>query len=82
MYEIVFSAPYDRFYRKLTPELQRKTDATIQQLRLDPRHPSLHTHKREGQPDMWQARVTKSYRLFFRLEHHVITLLSVEPHEK
>ncbi len=48
MYQLIFSAAYDRLYRKLTPELQRKTDATIQQLLLDPRLPLLHTHKREG----------------------------------
>jgi mRNA-degrading endonuclease RelE of RelBE toxin-antitoxin system len=82
MYEIVFSAPYDRYYRKLTPELQRQTDAAVQQLRLDPRHPSLHTHKRKGQTNIWQARVTRTHRLFFLLENDVITLLSVEPHEK
>lgn len=82
MYDLLFAAGYDRAYQKLPTGIQRKTDEQIQRLRTDPFHPSLRTHKRKDDTTVWQSRVTRSYRLLFRLEGHTITLLSVMAHEK
>lgn len=82
MFEIVFTAGYNRTYERLPTRIQQKTDEQIQRLRTNPFHPSLRTHKRKDDPTIWQARITRSYRLFFRLEGGIITLLNVIPHEK
>ncbi|NUN98015.1 MAG: hypothetical protein HUU16_17775 [Candidatus Omnitrophica bacterium] len=66
----------------MTPSLQRRADTAIQQLRVNPHHPSLRTHKRAGEGNLWQARVTRSYRLYFELHGDTITLIDVGPHEK
>ena len=60
MYNVLFTAVYDRAYKKLPTRVQQKTDDQVQRLRSDPFHPSLRTHKRKDDPAVWQARVTRS----------------------
>lgn len=82
MYDVLNTPAYDRAYKKLPAEIQRRTDEQVLRLRIDPFHPSLRTHKRRDDPNVWQARVTLNYRLLFRLEGNAIVLLTVMSHEK
>ena len=82
MYTIVPTPQYLRAYQKLSREIQLRADKAHELLKDNPKHPSLHTHKRKGEDGVWQARVTRSYRTYFHLEGDVITLLEVIPHEK
>lgn len=82
MYDVLFTSAFDRAYEKLPPRLQQKVEDQIQRLRTDLKHPSLHTHRRKDDKNVWQARVTRSYRILFELEGDTITLLKVTAHEK
>jgi len=73
---------FKRDYRKLPAAIRDRVDKTLRLLGVNPRHPSLRAHKREGEDDIWQARVTQNYRLYFQMEGDTITLLAVGPHEK
>jgi hypothetical protein len=42
----------------------------------------LRTHKRQGEENLWQARVTRGYRLYFELHSNAIHLIDIGPHEK
>ncbi len=80
--ELIYSAAFLKAYSKLTPELRDQVDKQLLLLAYNPHHPSLHTHKRRGQEHLWQARITRSYRLFFRMEGSTITLVDAASHEK
>lgn len=82
MFKVFFTPAYDRAYDKLPATIQQAVDDQIQRLRIDPRHPSLRTHKRRGEGEVWQARITRDYRLFFHMQSDTITLLDVHVHDK
>lgn len=62
---LIHTAEFLRSYEKLPPEIRVQTDKQLIFLSRNPRHPSLHVHKRAGERNLWQARMTRSYRLFF-----------------
>ena len=46
----------------------------------NPKHPSLHIKKMEGHPSVWEARITKGYRMTFQVDGDVFLLRRVGPH--
>jgi mRNA-degrading endonuclease RelE of RelBE toxin-antitoxin system len=46
------------------------------------RHPSLKAKKYDEKRDIWQARVTGSWRFYFRIEGDTYVLLDIIPHPK
>ncbi len=79
---VIRTKRFDETFLKLPASIHRKAIEQLLRLEANPHHPSLHTHKRAGQKNLWQARITRNYRVFFQLECDTITLVSVEPHEK
>lgn len=51
-------------------------------LAVNLRHPSLKAKKYDEKRDIWQARVTDSWRLYFRIEGDAYILLDLIPHPK
>jgi len=46
------------------------------------RHPSLHAKKYDEAKDLWQARVTGSWRFYFRIEDDAYVLEEIKAHPK
>jgi hypothetical protein len=46
------------------------------------RHPSLHTKKYDEANDIWQERVTRDWRFYFRIVGDVYDLIDIMPHPK
>ena len=82
MYKVVPTHQFERAYKRLNRKIQDQVDKTINLLMIDPRHPSLRTHKRKEDKTLWRTRVTSSYRLYFQMKGETITLLSVTAHKK
>lgn len=80
--ELIYSPTFLKAYTKLPAQIRGHVDKQIAILAANPHHPSLRTHKRRGEDDLWQARITRNYRLYFRLDASVITLIWVGPHDK
>ena len=80
--QLVESSRFRREYKKLPVSIQDQVGKTLVLLATNPHHPSLRTHKRQGESELWQARVTRSYRIYFELSNDVIRLVSIVPHEK
>jgi hypothetical protein len=47
-----------------------------------PQSPPLHAKKYSDALDVWQARVTRDWRFYFRIESDEYVILSVIPHPK
>ena len=45
-------------------------------------HPSLRAKKYDEANDIWQARVTRGWRFYFRIEEDTYVILSLIPHPK
>jgi mRNA-degrading endonuclease RelE of RelBE toxin-antitoxin system len=80
--ELVYSPAFLKAYAKLSAELREHVDKQLHLLADNPHHPSLRTHKRRGEGEVWQARTTRNYRLFFEMDGGAIHLLTLGPHEK
>jgi mRNA-degrading endonuclease RelE of RelBE toxin-antitoxin system len=45
-------------------------------------HPSLHAKKYSESEDKWQARVTKSWRFYFKIIDNTYVIEDITPHPK
>lgn len=77
--------PTKRFkasFKKLPPALQDRALKQLDLLLTNPFHPSLHTKKIKGLRDkIFEARITKSYRLIFKIQEEQYILLDIGKHE-
>lgn len=76
-------SPSRRFYKdllSLPDSLQNKVWKIIDILSENPKHPSLRVKKMQGTGVVWEARVTRSYRLTFEMNEDVFILRRVGAH--
>ena len=65
--EIEYSSHFERSYRKLAIELQKKAEQKEKIFRIDPFHPRLKTHKLGGKlKDFYSFSVDYTFRIVFR----------------
>jgi mRNA-degrading endonuclease RelE of RelBE toxin-antitoxin system len=77
-----FTEKADKDYARMPP-LLRKAFAKQLRFLLDNRaHPSLHAKKYSEALDVWQARGTRDWRFYFRIEGDEYVILSIIPHPK
>ncbi len=79
--KLEFSETFRAYYRRLPKEIQIRVDKTLLLLEENPWHPSLHTKRIKGTQGIWEARVTRSYRLSFNWVEDVALLRRVGTHE-
>lgn len=79
--KLAFTSSFKKDYQSLPGEVQEKVDKQLKFLLKDRDYPSLQTKKMEGHPDIWEARVTKSYRFTFQIEEDVYLLRRVGTHD-
>ena len=68
--KIVTERSFERDYVRLPGNIQERVDKQLALLLGDPQHGSLQTQKmrgQAGQSDIWEARVTGSYRFTFKI---------------
>jgi plasmid maintenance system killer protein len=65
------------------PELIRRAlYKQVHFLLLNLHHPSLHAKKYDEAHDLWQARVNRDWRFYFRIEGDTYVITDVIPHPK
>jgi mRNA-degrading endonuclease RelE of RelBE toxin-antitoxin system len=72
----------DKDYRSLSQQLRRQVDKQFEYLVGNLRHPSLDVKKYGGTDDVWQGRVNRDYRFYFRISDDTYRILMVIPHPK
>ena len=74
---------FEKAYKKLQPEIQKKIDKAIMLLLTNHKHPSIQVRKLESKPDMWYLRVDSNYRLTFEIiDNYIYILRNVGTHDK
>jgi len=79
---IVFTDRFLRSYAEAPFEIQKRCDKQIAFLAHDLRHPSLRAKKYDEHEGIWQCRVNRSWRFYFRIEGESYQLIDVIPHPK
>lgn len=80
--KVAFSNQFIRQFGKLSVTLQIKFNKQLGFLLNNLKYPSLRTKKYSETKDVWQARVDKNYRFYFKIEKDVYRILSVIYHPK
>jgi len=67
--KIQTAEPFDEDYDALPEAIKKRADKQFVLVMENPHHPSLRLKKIKGHSDVWEGRVTKSYRFTF-LRYH------------
>ena len=76
------SIRFERSYAKAPPTIQRAFDKQSGLLLRNLHHPSLRAKKFDESLDLWQARVNKDWRFYFRIHDDLYDIVDIIPHPK
>ena len=77
-----FTERADKDYAALAATVRRAFGKQLEFLLANHRHPSLRAKKLEGSDDLWQARVNRSWRFYFKVYGDEFTIIGIVPHPK
>lgn len=73
---------FKRAYRKLSPANRDRARKAIRQLVEDPRHRGLRVRRIKGTRNVWEARVSRSCCLTFKVQGDTYLLRNIGEHNK
>jgi mRNA interferase RelE/StbE len=75
---------FERSYADAPWAIQKAIDKQLRLLVGNLRHPSLNAKKypESGDVDLWQARITKGWRFYFKIEGDAYLLVDMIEHPK
>lgn len=76
-----FTPHFQRSYQKLSKEIQVAFDKQLVFLLQNMRHPSLQAKKYDEARDLWQVRVTGSYRCYFKVLDNQYVFHEIRAHD-
>lgn len=68
-------------FRKLPEEIKKATHKQLKLMLSNPQHPSLNIKKMQDPRNIWEARVSESYRFTFQIEDDTYILRKVGTHD-
>lgn len=77
-----FTDRADKDYAVLPLAIRKAFAKQLHFLLNDMRHPSLQTKKYSESLDLWQGRVNRDWRFYFKIEGDEYVIISVVPHPK
>lgn len=80
--KLLLSRRAKRGYLKLTKRLQKAADKRFYFLLEDLKHPSLHAKKYDEVQEIWQVRISKNYRFYFRIIGDIYEIITILKHPK
>ena len=72
---------FKRDFQRLPRVIQEKLPTVLERFVTNVRHPSLQVKKMEGMRDIWELRVTDSYRVTFQFVREGILLRRIGTHD-
>jgi len=77
---IIYLDTFKKDFQRLSIEIQKQTDKQLRFLVQNPHHPSLRVKKMEHSQNLWEARISKGYRLTFQIQGETLFLRRVGNH--
>ena len=77
-----FTERADKDYAGLPVKVRKAFAKQLHFLLANLQHPSLRAKKYDEGHDLWQARVTRAWRFYFRIEADEYVIVSILPHPK
>jgi mRNA-degrading endonuclease RelE of RelBE toxin-antitoxin system len=77
-----FTGRADKDYAELPVAVRKAFAKQLGFLLANLRHPSLQAKKYSEAMDVWQGRVTRGWRFYFKIEGDEYVILSIIPHPK
>ena len=78
--KIQTTKPFDEDYDALPEGIKERAEKQFVLLMENPHHPSLRLKKIKGHPNIWEGRVTKSYRFTFQISGEIYFLRRIGTH--
>jgi mRNA interferase RelE/StbE len=78
--KIQTTKPFDEDYDGLPEEIKERAEKQFVLLMENPHHPSLRLKKIKGHPNIWEGRVTKSYRFTFQISGEIYLFRRIGTH--
>jgi len=72
--------PFDEDYDALPEGIKERAEKQFVLLMENPHRPSLRLKKIKGHPNIWEGRVTKSYRFTFQISGEIYLLRRIGTH--
>ena len=72
---------FKKDYQKLPQEIKKAAQKQLAFLLSDPNHPSLNMKKMQDPRNIWEGRVTESYRFTFQIEKDSYILRKIGTHD-
>jgi len=69
-------------YKDAPPAVQKAVTKQLRFLEANLKHPSLHAKKYDESQDLWQARITRDWRLYFFIDGDIYRIYDMEQHPK
>jgi len=79
--KIQTTKPFDKDYDGLPEPIKDRIDKQLTLLLENPNHPSLMLKKIKGHPNIWEGRITKSYRFTFQISGEMYILRRIGTHD-
>jgi len=79
--KLLFTKPFIRAYRDLPQRIQRIADKQLGLLLTNPQHPSLEIKKMQDPREIWEGRITRSYRFTFQIIGSTYVLRRIGTHD-
>ena len=79
--KLLFTKTFTRDYRKLPQRIQKTADKQIELLLSNRNHPSLNIKKMQDPRNIWEGRVTESYRFTFQIKGDTNIMRKIETHD-
>lgn len=79
---IRFTERADNDYAGLPPPVRKAFAKQLDYLLTNLRHPSLRAKKLEGPEALWQARVDRAWRFYFKIVGDEYAIVAITPHPK
>ena len=78
---ILTTESFTEDYARLPDSVKELTNKKLELLLQNPRHPSLRIKKMEDPRNIWEGRVTRSYRFTFQIKEDLYVLRRIGTHD-
>jgi mRNA-degrading endonuclease RelE of RelBE toxin-antitoxin system len=76
-----YTAKFKKQYKKLPQQIKELLQKQLGFLLVNPQHPSLNIKKINDPREIWEARITDSYRFTFQIQTDFYILRTVGTHD-